>query len=285
MLDWSVFRWVQTWNQPTPECKRTAALEFIRAGFSIVPCETFGKSPIKHNADGSAKFLRDLSWDDPWAKNDIDGDPHRNLGIVTGEDFWVLDIDGERGDLSLSWLRNLIPGLSDALFSTLMIKSGKGYHYYFRSSSNMWCRSPQLSYVPTSIGVLPGIDTRGRNGVIIVPPSIHANGAQYRVLNAPESGPIVAPDMLEDLLRNAPEMTLMLPDAIKKAMGESDVETASRHMSKAGSANKSPSAPPVPQYPTAASIAQLPVGVPAVNIGQPYLMSPTAGVFTGWNKI
>ena len=106
--------------------------------------------------------------------------PKANLGIVTGErsNLLVLDIDGEEG-------KNSIIGLE--LPETLNVVTARGNHYYFTLPET-------LKFVSTTrAGLLSGVDTRGRGGFIVAPPSIHPSGHEYHwihsdsvVANAPE---------------------------------------------------------------------------------------------------
>jgi hypothetical protein len=92
--------------------------------------------------------------------------PQANLGLATGRRFDVLDLDGEQGvealDAALSIAPTEHPG-------PVARTGGGGWH---------------LLYAPTGlgnrVGLLPGMDWRGRGGLIVAPPSQHASGGHYR---------------------------------------------------------------------------------------------------------
>jgi len=91
--------------------------------------------------------------------------PDANLGLVTGRRFDVLDLDGAGG--------------VEALRATLSIAPWEHPGPVARTGSGGW----HLLYAPTGlgnrVGLLPGLDWRGRNGLIVAPPSRHACGGRY----------------------------------------------------------------------------------------------------------
>jgi Bifunctional DNA primase/polymerase, N-terminal len=88
--------------------------------------------------------------------------PDANLALATGRRFDVLDLDGTQGVEALRALigRNPLdhPG-------PVARSGGGGWH---------------LLYAPIGLGnrvrLLPGVDWRGRGGLIVAPPSRHASG-------------------------------------------------------------------------------------------------------------
>lgn len=101
-----------------------------------------------------------------------------NIGLATGHQFDVLDIDSDEALVVLEEALGR-PILRDNDVYTV---TGRGFH---------------VLYQPTGLGnrarILPGIDWRGIGGYIVAPPSRHMNGRTYRwgVLGftAPESAP------------------------------------------------------------------------------------------------
>lgn len=151
MKDWSVFA------RQFSDLK-SAYHGYLEAGFKPNYCRRDDKSPIVYPENGV----------------------ECNLAIYTGDDFWVLDIDGEKGNKSLSWLDDQL----NMDLNTLAVKTGRGVHLYFRTT--LLIDIPQ-----TSTGLLPGIDVRGSTGYVIVPPSIHSSGVSYSTINGSE--PVFAP--------------------------------------------------------------------------------------------
>lgn len=80
----------------------------------------------------------------------------------------MLDIDGIEG-------ANSIEGLY--LPEAPTVVTARGHHYYFKFPNILKETST------TRVGLLPGVDTRGRGGFIVAPPSIHPSGHQYQWRN------------------------------------------------------------------------------------------------------
>ena len=80
------------------------------------------------------------------------------IGCTTGpfSNLFVIDIDGEEGVKSLASLAIPLP-------ITKIAKTQRGHHYFFK-----W--NPKLEgYVTTKSKVRPGIDVRGRGGLVVLP--------------------------------------------------------------------------------------------------------------------
>jgi hypothetical protein len=91
--------------------------------------------------------------------------PDANLALATGRRFDVLDLDGEQG--------------VEALRAALSIDPTEHPGPVARTGGGGW----HLLYAPTGlgnrVGLLPGVDWRGRGGLIVAPPSRHAAGTRY----------------------------------------------------------------------------------------------------------
>jgi len=91
--------------------------------------------------------------------------PDANLGLVTGRRFDVLDVDGQQG--------------VEALRAALSIAPWEHSGPVARTGGGGW----HLLYAPTGlgnrVGLLPGVDWRGRGGLMVAPPSHHASGGRY----------------------------------------------------------------------------------------------------------
>lgn len=148
------------------------------------------KSPGKHpaTANGLKAATKDSRGFGMLFKDDY------NIAVATGEasGFWALDIDGQAGEASLSALE----AEHGPLPSTLTHYTGNGKHLFFR-----W---PGYSIKTTSkrLGTAKhdGLDVRGDGGYVVVAPSRHASGVQYRF--ADKDTPIAdAPDWLLALVK------------------------------------------------------------------------------------
>jgi hypothetical protein len=91
--------------------------------------------------------------------------PQANLAVATGRRFDVLDLDGPQG--------------VEALRAVLSIAPAEHPGPVARSGGGGW----HLLYAPTGlgnrVGLLAGVDWRGRGGLIVAPPSQHASGHRY----------------------------------------------------------------------------------------------------------
>jgi hypothetical protein len=92
--------------------------------------------------------------------------PQANLALTTGRRFDVLDVDGDQGVEALRAVLSMAPIEHPGPVART---GGGGWH---------------LLYAPTGlgnrVGLLPGVDWRGRGGLIVAPPSEHASGHSYR---------------------------------------------------------------------------------------------------------
>jgi len=91
--------------------------------------------------------------------------PQANLALATGRRFDVLDLDGEQGEEALRVVLSIAPAEHPGPAAR---SGGGGWH---------------LLYAPTGlgnrVGLLPGIDWRGRDGLVVAPPSQHTSGHRY----------------------------------------------------------------------------------------------------------
>jgi hypothetical protein len=142
-----------------------AALAYRHLGWSVIPLqpgEKIPKLPWQEFQDRRADEDEICSWFKRW--------PQANLGIVTGpiSGLVVLDVDPRHGgEESLQrWneRHGPLPATPEA------ITGGGGRHFYFAS------RDPELG---NRVAIVPGIDLRGRGGMIVAPPSIHPSGRPY----------------------------------------------------------------------------------------------------------
>jgi hypothetical protein len=125
--------------------------------------------------------------------------PDANLGVGTGRRFDVLDLDGVQG--------------VEALRAVLSIAPWEHPGPVARSGAGGW----HLLYAPTGLGnrvkLLPGVDWRGRGGLVVAPPSRHASGGCYRWLR-PLTGVLPeVPARLRRLLAPPPATRATLPPA------------------------------------------------------------------------
>lgn len=130
------------------------ALSVARRGWYVFPCA--GKNPrIKdwpNKASVDEKTVK--TWWERW--------PDSNVGVACGPSgLWVIDVDDDDGR---AWVAQA------DLPATLSVRTGSGgEHYYFQRGDH------QLGNTAKRV---PGIDTRGDGGFVVVPPSIHPETGQ-----------------------------------------------------------------------------------------------------------
>jgi putative DNA primase/helicase len=134
-----------------------AALIYAQRGIPVFPIEPRGKKPIVPWKDAATT---DQDQIDYWWRNNSDC----NIGIPTGARSGIVVIDFDTVE---AWEMGQRNGLPDAP----QVKTGKGYHVYCRYQEGVRNFQKRAD--------LPGIDLRGEGGLVVVPPSVHVNGAVY----------------------------------------------------------------------------------------------------------
>ena len=119
--------------------------------------------------------------------------PECNIAIPTGASsgFWALDIDGAEGAATLRALETK----HGAIPKTRTVVTARGKHAWFAYPGP----------IPTTVGRIgPGIDTRGDDGYVVVPPSVHQTGHRYAFLGDPWASIELAPAWLIIAARTKP---------------------------------------------------------------------------------
>ena len=171
---------------------KTIALPLIKNNWSVFPLK--GKVPITKN--GVKDATKDLDQIEAWGKKY----PRSNCGIATGtpSGVIVLDIDdgfGKKGSDSMAKLVNKFGKLPE----TFVVKTGHGYHYYFKA--------PQFEIRNSASKIGENLDIRGEGGYVVSPRSIHPETKEpYKIIQEYPLSPI--PDFLIPLLK---EETIQTP--------------------------------------------------------------------------
>lgn len=153
-----------------------AALGLAALGFRVFPvweqkdgvcachrgakCDRPGKHPRTKRGlwEGTTDTGRVTAWWLDW--------PEANVGIRTGVDLFVVDLDGDLG--RATWAR-LCREWGLAVETLRAFTGGGGEHLFFRGVGK------------TTVAQLgPGVDTRGEGGYVVAPPSLHQSGRRYR---------------------------------------------------------------------------------------------------------
>lgn len=157
-----------------------SALWYARQGIAVFPlwwpsdgrcacpkgdrCPSPAKHPMTPQGfhDASADEEQVKAW---WAKW-----PTANIGVPTGEEFDVVDIDGA----AQAWTEfTAIHKVPEHYGVAMSGRAAGGFHYY--------CRPGGKKTVPSGKNGLPkGVEIKGVGGYVVAPPSLHISGATYR---------------------------------------------------------------------------------------------------------
>ncbi len=165
----------------------TAAQAYARAGWSVFPlwwigdggacacpdgasCASPGKHPrtVHGVRDASRSVVQVARWWAAW--------PQANVGLPAHDNgLAILDVDPKSGgDASL---RTLVQWAYDRLdldlLRTLTVLTGSGGTHLYYAAPPGGIKSAARSFGAD------GLDTRGRGGYVVAPPSLHASGERY----------------------------------------------------------------------------------------------------------
>lgn len=152
------------------------------AGQRLEVCPNGGKHPWSDKELGFTRGLKQATSDADTLRKWWKTLQLANIGIVTGlpSNLIVVDIDPKNGG-DTAWF-DLCAAHSDP--DTLKIRTGSGgYHYYFLHPGDG-------EYKSKAHGIAPGVDCKADGGYVVAPPSLHASGNFYTVLNP---GATIAP--------------------------------------------------------------------------------------------
>lgn len=120
-----------------------AASSFGKAGWRVHPCDPDTKRPLTKwtEAASSHPAIIESFWQ-RW--------PEALIGLCTGDGLVVVDDD-----------RGLAEPEEDMAATRTAKTRSRGWHHYFRCSVDLGNR----------VGIIPGVDVRGKGGYVIAPPS------------------------------------------------------------------------------------------------------------------
>ena len=138
----------------------------------IFPIKAREKTPLTPN--GFKDATDDWATIEKWREQY----PDCNWGLATGaSELFVVDLDGPEG--KESW-KKLIT--EHGHVPTLTCQTGGGgFHFYYHDSLYVGLKN-------STSKLAPKVDTRGRGGYVLIPPSIHPNGTPYEWFTHPVSG-------------------------------------------------------------------------------------------------
>lgn len=160
---------------------RAVAQAYAHHGWAVFPVE--GKVPLTRHG------VTDATTDPALVERLFAGSRATGIAVACGASgLLVVDLDGEEGRAAWGSLTARHGGHP----RTLTARTSSGFHLYYSGEGPSTARR---------LG--PGIDTRGRGGYVVAPPSVHASGHRYR-WHDPSVPIAAAPGWLSALLRPAP---------------------------------------------------------------------------------
>jgi hypothetical protein len=139
-----------------------AALDYAALGLCVFPCLPWSKEPA------TKRGFYDATTNPATIRRWFGSAAQYNIGIRTGlaSGIWVLDVDGPEGEAGL----RAAQAAHGRLPATRQSQSARGAHLWWRTDTPVQCSAGRVA---------AGIDVRGDNGYVLVPPSIHPSGLAY----------------------------------------------------------------------------------------------------------
>lgn len=148
-----------------------AALSLARAGFYIYPSpKKDGAARVRWREGSTRDEATIIKWWSQWPEDLICLDCGKSeIGVIDVDTIEGHNVDGEDALLDAQIDNEFLP-------ETLQAETpSKGKHYFYRDPGSL------LKSTASKIG--PGIDTRGRGGMVVLAPSIVKGKGAYRWLN------------------------------------------------------------------------------------------------------
>lgn len=137
-----------------------AALELLDRDFSVIPVNRADKKPYVKWTEYTKRLPTQeelYRWWELW--------PQANVAIITGSisGIWAIDADGPVG---IDWVTANLP--KTGVYSI----TAKGLHAIYAI--------PKGATIRNAVRLAPEVDVRGEGGYIVVPPSRHSTGHEYK---------------------------------------------------------------------------------------------------------
>jgi hypothetical protein len=162
------------------------ALEALRFGLPVLPVEPRGERPIARLVRQGHK---DATTDPSVIRAWLAREPRMNYGLRLGSGFLVLDLDSGAAKDHAEHL---------GLPPTLVVKTGKGWHYYYAMSAGIRTRN-----VASPFGRDEPADIKAEDGYVVGPGSVHESDVLYSIV---QDQPVaMAPQWLLDLATRTDE--------------------------------------------------------------------------------
>ena len=148
-----------------PEALADSAKWYGEHGIAVFPLQPRTKIPMR-GSRGCKEATTNIDQISSWWEQT----PNANIGVVTGFQFDVIDVDGPEGFDSLTHIKPI----ADVLASVI---TPRGRHIYVKARSER----------KNGTKLMDGIDIRAKGGYVVAPPSINADGKMYNWLITPEN--------------------------------------------------------------------------------------------------
>ncbi len=136
-----------------------------KLGFSVIPIKAKSKKP---NISGWLKYQKEKPSSEV-IKNWWKYNPECGIGIICGSISGIVVVDIDNHEVFKKTGTNLPP--------TSTVQTSKGHHYYYSIPKGVVIKSCKLAHKNVPYG-----DFKSEGGYVVVPPSIHETGTQYKWL-------------------------------------------------------------------------------------------------------
>lgn len=162
---------------------------YLSLGFALIPCAPRSKRPV-------------VPWrryeEEPPSREQVyrwfSGGEELNVAVILGRpsgNLIAIDFD-DAGLYSEFFDREKVEK------ATMVVKTGKGYHVYFRTVE------------PVRTARFGRVEIRGDGGITVLPPSIHPSGKRYELVSIPDDIPVVE-DVEESVAKKLAKLGLAAP--------------------------------------------------------------------------
>lgn len=177
-----------------------SACDYLWRGLAVIALT--GKTPNvklhKHGIYDSLRGAPETEEDWRFVASFFSHPDTTGIGILTGEPYLVLDIDGEEG--AKQWQE--MAG-DDWMPDRWVAKTGRGLHLWYAPSIDLLIPSGMGVVGPGTIKLGPKLDLKGFGGYVAAPPSLHPDGHTYEWLVPPgDDAPMEAPEPLLKEIRD-----------------------------------------------------------------------------------
>lgn len=173
---------------------RCKALFYRQCGLSVIPVRgkqyTYGENEEEKEKNSKAPLVKWTDYQKRFATEEeieewFDKWPLANIGFATGEVSGVVVVDFDSREAVLM-------AKEKGYLNTPVVRTGRGCHAYYRYPRGREIRNSTDEGIKT--------DIRGNGGYVVLPPSIHYSGRQYKWVKSHEIGDIRFGELPEEFI-------------------------------------------------------------------------------------